>query len=191
MTNSRPRNADNTKLAILQAARLHFAQDSFERVGLREIASSAGVNAALIIRYFGSKEQLFTQAITQLEGETNDIQLLFGGERNRLGQRLAQYVMGKNVEDQSFNSLLALLRSAPNQTAGAILRTALETQFIQPLTQYLGGDNASLRASLIAAHILGVAVIRNLIQVETLTSSNSEVLLEQLERNFQVLIDNL
>ena len=59
---ARRRNAATTRQAILQAAHRCFLDESYDSVGLREIASAAGVDVALVSRYFGGKEQLFKEA---------------------------------------------------------------------------------------------------------------------------------
>ena len=51
--------SERTKLRIQQAAARLFASRSFETVSTRAIAKEAGVDAALIHHYFGSKEGLF------------------------------------------------------------------------------------------------------------------------------------
>ena len=58
-----PRNAGDTRARILAAARVRFSRDAYENVGTRDIAADAGVDAALVNRYFGSKEKLFDEAI--------------------------------------------------------------------------------------------------------------------------------
>ena len=47
--------SERTKLRIQQAAARLFASRSFETVSTRAIAKEAGVDAALIHHYFGSK----------------------------------------------------------------------------------------------------------------------------------------
>src|SRR3546814_4650837 len=65
---ARTRNAAATRHAILLAATGRFLQDSYECVGLRDIARDAGIDVALVSRYFGSKEELFAQVLRG-EGE--------------------------------------------------------------------------------------------------------------------------
>lgn len=62
MATGRPRNAAQTRADILAAARRRFATEGFERTTLRAIAADVGVDAALVIRYFGSKQDLFATA---------------------------------------------------------------------------------------------------------------------------------
>ena len=59
----RRRDAADTREAILEAATRRFATHSYEHAGVREIAADAGVTAALVNRYFGSKEKLFDEVI--------------------------------------------------------------------------------------------------------------------------------
>jgi len=55
------RDAAGTRARILEAAKLRFCQRSYEQVGVREIAADANVDAALVNRYFGTKEELFAE----------------------------------------------------------------------------------------------------------------------------------
>ena len=52
-----------TRQAILEAARQLFGARAYEQVGLRDIAAAAGATAALVNRYFGTKEQLFREVL--------------------------------------------------------------------------------------------------------------------------------
>ena len=62
-TAARRRDAEATRAAILEAAKRQFAELGYDRAGLREIAGEAGVDVALIKRYFGGKEPLFIEAL--------------------------------------------------------------------------------------------------------------------------------
>lgn len=70
MTGSRPgaatsapekkrRTSEETRQLILDAAGLAFATRPYREITLKDIAEDAGVSAPLIIKYFGSKEQLY------------------------------------------------------------------------------------------------------------------------------------
>ena len=58
----RARNANQTRADILAAARLRFGSEGYERTTLRAVAADVGVDPALVIRYFGSKQDLFAEA---------------------------------------------------------------------------------------------------------------------------------
>ena len=70
VTSPRPkRNAAETRNRLLQSARKLFAKASYGNVGIREIGAEAGVNPALISRYFGSKRNLFLEVASILNSE--------------------------------------------------------------------------------------------------------------------------
>ena len=62
MATTRTRNAQETRADILAAARTRFGADGYERTTLRAVAADVGVDPALVIRYFGSKQDLFAAA---------------------------------------------------------------------------------------------------------------------------------
>jgi AcrR family transcriptional regulator len=181
----RPRDATATRAAILEAARVRFTRDGFDRVGVRDIAADAGINAALVIRYFGSKENLFTEAIT----EAFNLDALLDAERETFGETLARYILSKRETPGALDPLIALLRSATNEQAAGILRRSIEQQFIVPLARWLGGKDAELRASLIAALIMGLTVTRDVIGSEPLASSETEPLVALVAPTLQAYVD--
>lgn len=46
----------------MTAARERFATEGYERATVRAIAADAGIDPAMVMRYFGSKERLFAAA---------------------------------------------------------------------------------------------------------------------------------
>ena len=85
----RPRNANATRQAILEAARERFCAESYDDVGMRDVARDVGVDAALISRYFGSKEDLFLAVLDSCKNGRD----LMEGDRADFGQRLATEVV--------------------------------------------------------------------------------------------------
>src|ERR1700675_1690869 len=105
MSTKRPRNAAQTRADILAAARHRFATDGFERTTLRAIAADVGVDAALVIRYFGSKQDLFATA-TEFAIKLPD---LSHADPEDIADMLLPRYFAVWEDDQSF---LALLRAA-------------------------------------------------------------------------------
>lgn len=58
-----------TREAILAAAEAEFAEKGFELASAREICRRAGVNSALLSRYYGSKEELYRIVAKKLFGD--------------------------------------------------------------------------------------------------------------------------
>lgn len=143
-----------TRAAILNAARASFMAEGYDQVGVREIAARAGIDPALIIRYFGSKEGLFAEAVSA----KFDLSALIAGDLNTLGARLAAYILAKKSADEPYDPLPALLRSASSEVAGRMLRDALRKGFTRPLAARLEGPDAVARAELAGAMLLGLLV---------------------------------
>src|SRR5256885_622978 len=61
-TGRRPGNQD-TREAIVEAARKAFAERGYDRASIRAIATSAGVDPALVHHYFGTKDELFLATV--------------------------------------------------------------------------------------------------------------------------------
>ena len=70
MTENRPRGRrpghTDTRSQILEAALTMFSEVGYEKVSLRAIARSANVDPALVHHYFGSKPELFAEAVLSL-----------------------------------------------------------------------------------------------------------------------------
>lgn len=182
---SRRRNAATTRAQILAAARVAFTQESYDRIGVRDIAAAAGIDPALVIRYFGSKEGLFTEAI----GNKLDLSWLFGGDLATLGERLATVLLGKKKSADEFDPLLALLRSAPGSVPGRLLREAVHDGFTKPLAAVLQGPQAELRAATAGSTLLGAMIMQAVIRSPVMHESSTEEVVAVLGRALQRSID--
>lgn len=182
----RKRDGTATRAAILEAARVLFSRDSYDHVGMRDIAGRVGVDAALVVRYFGSKERLFAEVIAQ--GLVLDKDLLDGG-RDGLGERLARSLVANGDAKGEFDIVLVLLRSASNELAASLLRQALDEQFGLPMAERLGGERARERALLIIATLFGVAFARNVIRAEPLATMEADELVAMVAPILQSYID--
>ena len=171
-----------TRAALLAEARRLFSRAGYGEVGVREIAGAAGVNAALINRYFGSKQGLFAEVV----GDSFTIGDLLVGDRATLGDRLARYLVRPRRD--GFDPTLVLLRSAGHPEAGGVLRAALAEQVTSPLAAWLGGDQARERAGLVAAVLFGVTLTRDVVGASAL-SGDRDVLARHLGPVLQRLID--
>ncbi len=182
----RRRDAAATRAEILEAARVLFTRDGYDHVGMRDVAGVVGVDAALVVRYFGSKEGLFAEAISDGFRIGED---LLGGGRDGFGERLARYVLEKDEATGGFDPTLVLLRSAPNELAAALLREGLDEQFVRPLARWLRGEKTSERAGLIAATLFGLAFTRNVVRSEALAEGETEDLVALVAPVLQSYVD--
>lgn len=169
----RPKSAAATKQAMLEAAHGRFLQESYENVGLREIARDVGVDVALVSRYFGSKEELFREVLGVGRKEAilpPELQLA------EIPAYFARLFVQQNADgNEHVERLLIMLRSASSPTASAIVREALRKDVLRPLAEKLGGERAELRASSSMAVWMGMTILRTVMTVEPLCDRDGEV----------------
>lgn len=151
----RRRDAAATRSAILDSARTLFARESYENVGIRDIAAKAGVDAALVARYFGSKEDLFSEVMSTGDRGVDVI----GSELDGLPERVAELLLDPERE-KSMDEILIIMHSANSPIAGPLVRSSIRERFHDPFAEIIGGDNAVLRAQLFAAMLLGISISR-------------------------------
>lgn len=153
---SRSRNATATRAAILSAARSRFAEDGYDHASVRGIAAEAGVDPALVLRYFGSKEELFATVLN----ESGSVRDLLEGPREEFGVRTARRLLLDPLEDDKQRMLQIILRSASSPKAGPMIRCNTQASFYGPMEEWLGGEDARARARTLGAIIMGAAMSR-------------------------------
>lgn len=182
-----------TRDAILEAARSAFLAHGYGQVGVREIAADAGVDGALINRYFGSKLGLFRAVIR----DETDYRELYDVPIQQLGQRLADFVLqGRlatlrgaplTVEPER---MLLFIRSVGCAEALPVLREALTAKLTAPLVSVLPGPFAEEKAALISSHLFGFILIHRLVGAACFLQADPAVMSRQLARSLQSIIDH-
>lgn len=150
---TRTRSATQTRADILAAARARFGAEGYERATLRAIAADVGVDPALVIRYFGSKQDLFAAAAEF----TLDLPDLTGVPGDQLAAALLPRFFAVWEYDSTF---LALLRAAMTSPVAAdAMRRVFATQVAPALTA-ITPDHHAQRAGLFGAFVIGLATTR-------------------------------
>jgi AcrR family transcriptional regulator len=156
----RARNAGDTRARILAAARVRFSFDAYENVGTRDIAADAGVDAALVNRYFGGKEKLFDEAIQDAFAIKDHFD---GMDMSQFGVVITTLVMDGSEERRAarFDALGILLRSSGSPATQERVSARFHADFVLPLARLLHGRDAELRAALIASYLIGLATMKH------------------------------
>jgi AcrR family transcriptional regulator len=173
-TGRRPGTSD-TRDQILAVARRRFATRGYDATSLRGIATDAKVDPALLIHYFGTKEGLFTAAT----GLPTGLSEVFAGQQGQtlrdFAESLTRSYLGFVDGDQSRNAILALVRSAvSNERAAAMLREFLATELLPVIASRTGHENAPLRAGLVAAQLMGVAMLRHVVRLDPVAGATPD-----------------
>src|ERR1700679_3802749 len=153
----RKRDAQATRAAMLEAAQRQFARLGYDHTALRDIAAEAGADVALIKRYFGGKEALFTEALKASIRPDR----LKGWDRATFAREIATTMAGAAPADEArTHGFQFLLRAATSPTTAPLLNVAVQERFLEPIREWLGGDDAQARARVLAAVFIGCLVER-------------------------------
>ena len=180
----RKRDADATRAAILDAAKAQFATLGYDRAVLRDIAGDAGVDVALVKRYFGGKEALFLEALKASFGTdaakewdratfARDTATMLAGSPHRNPERTQRFQF--------------LLRAATSPTTAPLLSLLVQERFLAPIRLWLGGPEADARARVFAAVYIGCLVER-LVRGDALGGAEREVYISRVAAIFAALV---
>src|SRR3984957_6084164 len=169
---SRAEQRRRTEARILDAAAQVFAADGYERTTIRAVASAAGVDAGLVMHYFGSKQELFRRVI-----EAAPVPELSATPGQAAEQILAG-VAGRLVSEPVAS--LTLLRSMLTNAEAASAASAAITRYQAQIAPAIPADDADLRAAIISAITLGITVSRHLIKSDELADADPEQVIELL-----------
>jgi AcrR family transcriptional regulator len=153
-----------TKAAILAAARTRFAAEGYSSASVRAIARDVGVDAALVVRYFGSKAGLFAAA-TDIDLRIPDLSDVSPEEH---GEHLVRHFLSRWDEGTDDGQvLLSLLRSAVSDADAAAGMRELFAHQLLPALRHLVPDRSELpeRTALVASQVLGLALTRSILQL--------------------------
>jgi len=182
----RRRGASGTREAISEAARRLFGGGGYDRVTLRAIAAEAGVDPALVIHYFGSKERLFLSIAGLPIPPAEILARLAEGDRSSVGLRLARFVLGRLEDPRERARITAVVRAAVSEPAAArLMREQLTRELMLPLAEALGSRDAALRANLAGSQVVGLIMARYVVGVEPLASTSPETVVAAVAPTLQ------
>ncbi|BBY18145.1 TetR/AcrR family transcriptional regulator [Mycolicibacterium litorale] len=161
------RSSEHTKTLILSAARERFGKAGYDRATIRAIAGDAGIDPSMVMRYFGSKEELFAAA-ARFDLELPDLSAVADDD---VGRRLVAHFVERWERDEA---LVVLLRAAAtNAVAGRKMADIFTTQLL-PAVVAIGADDPSRRAGLIATQMLGLALCRYILALPPVADMSCE-----------------
>ena len=184
-TGRRP-GASGTREAILEAARESFGERGYSDTSVRAVAARAGVDAALVHHYFGTKDGLFSAAIEPPFDPAAVAPVLLEPGLDGLGERLVRFFLQVWDEPASRARIQGMLRSALNQeAAAALLREFVTRQLLGRVAAAVDAPDAELRASFAGTQLVGLGMLRYIVRVEPLASADPEVVVAVIAPTIQ------
>ncbi|KAF1055361.1 MAG: HTH-type transcriptional regulator BetI [Stenotrophomonas maltophilia] len=187
----RRRNAAATREAILASACEAFAQHGYEGAGVREIAAGAGVTAMLVNRYFGSKEQLFREAV---ESTMTRNSAIAGGvmETEHPALELVRVMLRvTRAESPPLNGFMISLMSASSHWAAGVGKEMIEARHLRRVVAALSGPQRPERAAMLLSIIAGMQMMRQMIKLDALAGADEAELEKFMVPVFELLIDGV
>ena len=154
---------------------------------MRDIGRAAGVDAALVSRYFGSKEDLFAEVLGSCGGAKD----WFKGDRADFGRELAYELVyaPAEMDECKLDGFLIMLRSMSSPKAAEIIRKSSYERFYGPFINWLGGEDAEVRSRMVLGTLMGMALSRAMGGGFVLSEEDTAKLCERLAVLFQNCID--
>ena len=182
----RRRGPSTTRAAVLAAAQQAFEEQGYAATSLREIARRAGVDASLIVHFYGSKTGLLAEVVRWPIDMEHAIGQITAEGPEHVGRRLAALFIDSWENGNGGTSVLTLLHAAvADPKAAALLREFLKVRMIEPILDYLDADRPDLRATLIAGLVFGFGIFHYVLKLDDMTATPgqlTEILGHSLQR---------
>jgi AcrR family transcriptional regulator len=179
-----PRSAA-TRRTILEAARRAFASRGYERTTIRAVAAEAGIDASMVMRYFGSKAGLFAAAAT-IHLDVPDLRPVPPAER---GAFIVRHFVERWENSPGDDTLAFLLRTAVTNDAVAEQMQARFSELILRPIADLGLADGGRRGGVIGSQLLGIVLCRYVLRLEPLASADPEALIADVAPAVQLQLD--
>ncbi|NYE16703.1 TetR/AcrR family transcriptional regulator [Actinomadura citrea] len=167
----RRRGSPDTRETILAVARRRFLADGYGPVTMRSVAAEAGVDAALISYFFGSKKGLFGAVLGLVANPPEVLAGALPGDPAELPERVLRALVGAWDDPERGAPLLLMVRAAvqdPDLTR--LVRDLLEREVVGRIADHLGGPDATARAGAFGAQLAGLIFVRYILAVEPVAS---------------------
>jgi AcrR family transcriptional regulator len=169
----RPGSPD-TRAAVLAAARELFAANGYAGTSVRAVAAAAGVDPALVHHYFGSKDKLFLAALEVKLDPREGLAPVIAGGVEGAGERLLRVFVAVWDDEETRLPLLAIVRGIVDPGGQQLMRDGFLHMVFGPVGVGLGLDQPERRMAHVGSQLIGLAVLRYLLEIEPLASMPPE-----------------
>ncbi|MFT4158253.1 MAG: TetR family transcriptional regulator [Microbacterium sp.] len=182
----RPRGGTDSRQRIIGAAVDEFGEQGYEASTIRAIATRAGVDSALIHHYFGTKADLFAEAVGIPIRPDVDVPGILAGSQEQVGERLIRYVLEAFEKPEVRRRGVMLIRTAlGSKLTTPMFAGFLSRELIARIARTLDVDDAELRASLVASQIAGILVARYVVKLPALAAAPVDELVSRVGPTLQ------
>lgn len=183
----RPRAGESdARERIIAAAIAEFGDHGYDGATMRAIAARAGVDAALLHHYFGTKADLFGEAVGAPMRPDQAVTQILDGPRDEFGARIVRFILNAWEEPAVRKRGVLLMRAAiGNKLTTPLLAGFLQREVIGRIVAELDVPDAPLRASLVASQIAGLLIARYILQFAALADASIDDLVARVGPTLQ------
>lgn len=169
----RPGSPD-TRAVILTEARTLFAAQGYAGTSVRAVAAAAGVDAALVHHYFGTKDDLFLAALQLPVDPRVALAPAIAEGPDGAGERMLRVFLSVWDDPELQLPLLGVVRGVVEPDGQRLLRDGFLPAVLGPVGVALGIDRPELRMPLLASQVLGLILVRYVLAVEPVASMSAD-----------------
>ncbi|MES3021644.1 MAG: TetR family transcriptional regulator [Pseudomonadota bacterium] len=184
--------SSNTRELILAAAKKSFSTDGFAATTIRKVATDAGVDPALVMQFFGSKDELFAASLAVSAESLRCMAEAFDGPVEGLGLRVTRAFLSLwEQKSKDAEALIAMLRfSISSELASAQVRGFIQYRLVEVISPKIHGHaDAPLRAGLVATMLVGVILGRNVVRIPAVADEGQERVIELVGSAIQEILN--
>ncbi|WP_102193000.1 TetR family transcriptional regulator [Microbacterium aurantiacum] len=182
----RPRGASDSRARIIAAAVDEFGEQGYDGSTIRSIAARAGVDSALVHHYFGTKADLFAEAVGVPMRPDLDVPGILAGPREDVGERLVRYILGEWEKPEVRRRGVLLLRATvSSKLTTPLFAGFLTRELLSRVTAAMDAPDAELRAGLVASQIGGLLLARYVMKVPPLVDATVDDIAAQVGPTLQ------
>jgi len=176
---------EDTRAALLDAARVEFTERGFDGATVRAIAQRAGVDPAMVNHWFGGKNALFVAVMEIPVNPDEIIPRLLDGPPEQLAERVLRTFLSVWDADGG-GALAALVRSvAGHEEAARMMREFVSRVILGRVVSTVAPDRPELRAALCGTQVVGLGMVRYVIRLEPLASADHDTVVAAIAPNLQ------
>ncbi len=174
---AKPLRSQGTRDRILQEARRLFAEQGFDHTTIRAVAQAAQINASMVMRYYGSKEELFAAAAT-FQFHMPDLRVL--PAKNR-GVALVAHILDQWEGPTAGEELQVLLRAAgTHEQARKRLVSLVEEQAVPVISAVLPAKDHDERLGLILVQLAGLVLSRYFLKYAAVLALDRDAVIREV-----------
>ncbi|MEP7456567.1 TetR family transcriptional regulator [Phyllobacterium sp. SB3] len=183
---AKPRRSQGTRDRILNEARRLFAQRGYERTTIRAVAKAANINVSMVMRYYGSKEELFARA-AKIDLRVPDLGAVPAEKR---GETIVTHFLDRWEGPEAGDELPALLRAAiTHEAARQRVIEIIMSQAGRAISATIPAEQFEERLGLIITQLSGLAFSRFVLKHPLVVSLDHDVIVQRLGKTVQSYLD--